>query len=129
MHLVDDDQAARLATIAAQLVGRVRSTDPDANARWLAEQLPDPADWWRLTFVLAAAVPDDRTWRELTEWTVAPLGPPRETPPACGYRGSSDAGARNHRLHGEPVCQHCGEAERVYNRRRKARYRARQQAA
>lgn len=59
----------RLAEIAAQLAARVRDDDPDANARWLASVLPDPGDWFRLAFVLAAAVPDDRTWSQLVRWT------------------------------------------------------------
>lgn len=67
----------RLAEIAAQLVGRVRGDGPEANARWLAAMLPDPADWWALCFVLAAAVPDDRRWSELVGWVthgdVAPV--------------------------------------------------------
>ncbi|WP_213452868.1 hypothetical protein [Rhizomonospora bruguierae] len=57
-----------LERVAQQLAGRVRDDDPDANARWLAAQLPDAADWWRLLFVLAAAVPTDRSWRQLTAW-------------------------------------------------------------
>jgi len=57
----------RLAQIAAQLVARVRDDDPDANARWLhAETTPAERD--ALLYVLAAAVPDDRTWIELTQW-------------------------------------------------------------
>lgn len=128
MDLIDDAAAERLARVAAQLVARVRSDDPAANGRWLASQLPDPADWFRLAFVLAAAVPDDQAWGQLTEWTVAPLGPP--APPAppsapCSYRGATDAGANRHRARKEPVCTPCGEAERTYNRARKATYRER----
>jgi len=128
VDLIDDDQAERLSRVAAQLVARVRAEDPTANGRWLAAELTDHADWFRLAFVLAAAVPADRTWRELTAWTVAPLGPPAPLPvpvPPCGYRGRSDAGARDHRLRGEPICAFCGEAERAYNRARKATYRTR----
>jgi len=58
----------RLAEVAAQLSARVREDDPEANGRWLASVLPDSADWFRLAFVLAAAVPVDRTWTELTAW-------------------------------------------------------------
>ena len=57
-----------LAEIAAQLRDRVREEDAEANAKWLTEQLPDPADWFRLNFVLAAAVPTS-SWLKLTEWT------------------------------------------------------------
>jgi hypothetical protein len=59
----------RLESVAAQLVARIHDYDPDANARWLSAQLPDPADWFRLSFVLGAAVPTDRSWGELTAWT------------------------------------------------------------
>ena len=57
----------RLAEIAAQLAGRVRDDDPDANARWLTA-VTDEADRWALLFVLAAMVPDDRSVTELTGW-------------------------------------------------------------
>lgn len=65
MFLTPED---RLAHIASQLVMRIRDYDPQANGIWLAAQLPDPADWFRLTFVLAAAVPDDQPWRQLIAW-------------------------------------------------------------
>jgi len=58
----------RLTEIAAQLVARVREDDPEANGRWLAAVLREPGDWFRLAFVLAAAVPDDQTWTQLTAW-------------------------------------------------------------
>ena len=67
------DRADRLAELAAQLVVRIRDDEPQANARWLAAQLPDPADWFRLCFALAAAVPDDQPWHHLTAWTVQHL--------------------------------------------------------
>lgn len=61
----------RLGVVASQLVARVRDDEPEANGRWLASQLPDPADWFRLAFALAAAVPVDRSWKQLTRWTHA----------------------------------------------------------
>lgn len=61
-----------LAAIAIELAGRVRDVDPEANGRWLAAVLPEPGDWFRLAFVLAAAIPDDRSWRQLTAWTLVP---------------------------------------------------------
>lgn len=64
-----DDYADRLAEVAAELVVRVRDDNPQANARWLAAVLPDPADRDALLYVLAAAVPDDRPWLHLTAWT------------------------------------------------------------
>lgn len=60
--------ADQLAEIAAQLVARVRDDDPEANARWLGAVLPSSEDWFRLAFVLAAAVPDDVQWSHLTAW-------------------------------------------------------------
>lgn len=58
----------RLAYVASQLATRVRDFEPEDNGRWLTAMLPDPADWFRLAFVLAAAVPDNQTWRQLTAW-------------------------------------------------------------
>ena len=57
-----------LTRVAQELITRVRDDDPEANARWLSCVLPDRTDWFRLSFLLAAAVPDDRTWTELTAW-------------------------------------------------------------
>lgn len=57
-----------LAGVAVQLVGRVRDERPDAVGVWLAAQVPDPHDWWALCFLLAAAVPADEPWTNLTAW-------------------------------------------------------------
>ena len=57
-----------LAEIAAQLVARVRDEGTSDNARWLAAVLPDPADWFRLAFTLACAVPAEKPWLALTRW-------------------------------------------------------------
>ncbi len=95
-----------LARIAVELITRVRDDTPDANGTWLAEQLPDPGDWFRLAFVLAAAIPEDRSWKTLTRW--AELAP-------CG----THAAAARHRYHGEDLCALCREAERERDRRRK----------
>jgi hypothetical protein len=65
---LEPEHVDRLAEIALQLVDRVRDDNPEANARWLRAQLPDPADQFRLLFVLAAAVPTDRPWAHLTAW-------------------------------------------------------------
>jgi hypothetical protein len=62
---VDPD---RLAQVAAQLAARVRDDEPDANARWLLATT-SADERWALLFVLAAAVPDDRPWRQLVLWT------------------------------------------------------------
>jgi hypothetical protein len=66
---VTDEEAEPLAKVAMQLVGRVREFGPADNAIWLRHQLPDLADRWRLIFILAAAVPTDVPWRDLTAWT------------------------------------------------------------
>jgi hypothetical protein len=89
----------RLERVAVELVVRIRDDDPDAVNRWLTSQLPDPIDWYRLAFVLAAAVPDDRTWRQLTAWAYT-RGP-------CSPSG--------HRRRNERVCDDC----RAWDRDRK----------
>jgi Homeodomain-like domain len=65
MTAVDVD---RLASVAVQLAARVRDENPEDVGLWLAGQVPDPADWFRLAFVQAAAVPVDVPWSELTSW-------------------------------------------------------------
>ena len=71
-----------LARIAVELAIRVRDVEPERNGTWLAAVLPEPGDWFRLCFVLAAAVPDDRSWRQLTAWAhqrAGDLTPDRRT--------------------------------------------------
>lgn len=58
----------RLEAVAQQLIGRIHEDDPVLTWAWLARELPEPADWYRLAHVLACAVPTDRTWGELTAW-------------------------------------------------------------
>ena len=66
-----------LESVAQQLAARLREDDPEAVARWLVYELPDPADWFRLNFALAIAYPIDRTWRQATAWTrPAPVDSP-----------------------------------------------------
>jgi len=67
-----------LARIAIELAMRVRDVDPERNGTWLAAVLPEPGDWFRLAFVLAAAIPDDRSWDHLTAWARQPT-PDRRT--------------------------------------------------
>ena len=57
-----------LESVAQQLAARVREDDPRDVWRWLGYSLADPADWFRLAILCAAAIPPDRTWRELTAW-------------------------------------------------------------
>lgn len=115
-----DAYVDRLAEVAAQLVVRVRDDDPTANDRWLRAMLPNPADRTALCFVLAAAVPDDRSWLSLTEWTVEPRADARRLRPH-----GTHAAAQRHRYHGQPLCDACRNAEQARDRARKrAAYRA-----
>lgn len=58
-----------LAAVAMALAVRVRDEGPEENAAWLLEQLPDPADWFRLNFMSAIAMPvQDRSWDSLVAW-------------------------------------------------------------
>ena len=59
----------RLAAIAQQFVARVREDDPAANQRWLYA-MTTPAEREALLYVIAAAVPTDRKWSDLTLWTL-----------------------------------------------------------
>ena len=74
---MDDAHLHRLESVAQQLVARIRDEDPEANLRWLRATLgTDPnapmTDLERLLFIIAAAVPDDRQWWDLTEWCRTP---------------------------------------------------------
>ena len=66
-----DQRADRLACIATELVVRVRDDDPVDVHRWLANVVP-AVDLPALAIVLAAAVPDNRSWLTLTAWTRHP---------------------------------------------------------
>jgi hypothetical protein len=112
---VTDEEVEPLAKVAMELAQRVRDDDPAAVGRWLAATLPDPADWWALMFVLAAAVPDDRSWQHSTAWTLSP-GRHRganELEP-CGTR----AAYRRHLAHGQDPCDACKEGNRTWERDR-----------
>lgn len=61
----------RLESVAQQLAARIRDDEPWMVHAWLARELPDPADWYRLCFVLACAVPVEPRWSELTAWAKA----------------------------------------------------------
>ncbi|WP_431895814.1 hypothetical protein [Micromonospora haikouensis] len=109
-----DEYADRLAEVAQELVVRVRDDDPEANARWLAATLT-ATEQRDLLYVLAAAVPDDQPWTELTAWV-----PKRQLRP----HGTS-AAAERHRYRREPLCDECRDAERIRDRIRKRDQRAR----
>lgn len=123
-----------LSSIAQQLVGKLRDEDPEAVNRWLSSVMPSSTDWYRLCFVLAAAVPDDKRWSELMAWWINP--PPGTEPPAtleskryaqapCGSHGAY----RRHRKNGEMPCQVCVDAERARDRERRRKQRAEQREA
>jgi hypothetical protein len=120
----DNLLVARLSQTAMDLVIRVRDEDPEENGEWLANLLPDPADWFRLAFVLAAAVPDDRSWADLTRWakvTALDDDPQRPGPKPCG----TPAAAARHRYHREPIDPACRAALQAENQKRKAQERER----
>jgi hypothetical protein len=79
MHRRDVSDVERLAAVAAELVVRVRDDDPETNAAWLVGQLPDPADRFRLHFVLAALVPCPTGGPDVARltrwWTHPPVDP------------------------------------------------------
>jgi proline racemase len=98
-----------LSSIAQQLVGRLREDDPEAVNRWLCSVLPSSVEWFRLCFVLAAAVPDDESWKNLTAWTLMARNNRGKRSP-CG----TNSAAKQHRNRGEVVCEPCLVAERAY---------------
>ena len=106
-----------LEQIAAQLAGRVRDDDPEANARWLTAALPDPADWFRLCFALAAAVPDDRTWSQLVAWTEDQPAPRAKVLHPHG----TQAAAQRHRYYKERMCDACRAWDNTRQREKRAR--------
>lgn len=115
------DDVERLARIAVELTVRVRDYDPETNGRWLRALLPEPADWFRLAFVLAAAVPDDRSWNDLTAWAAPQPQPKTPGLQPCG----TPAAAARHRANHQPVDEPCLKAERAYYREIKRNQRAR----
>jgi len=74
----------QLESVAQQLAARIRDDSPEDVARWLTIMLPEPSDWFRLCFMLAAAVPDDRSWSQLVGWADR-----RETRSPIRYRPST----------------------------------------
>lgn len=116
-----DQYAARLADLGRQLAVRVRDNDPADNQRWLHEVLPDPDQREHLLYVLAAAMPLNRSIRSLTAWAEQP----RET--RLQPHGTH-AAAERHRYHGEDLCDPCRDFERARDRVRSANYRRRKAA-
>lgn len=130
--LRDQLSADQLAAIAVELACRIRDYDPADNAQWLTRRLPNPGDWFRLAFVLAAAIPDNQTWTELTAWTrPAPARParkltvvPEPRPARVVQPHGTIAAVSRHRYHREPLCPLCREASRTYDRERQRARRA-----
>jgi len=102
---VDEDQLER---VAQELVLRVRDDEPDGNGRWLAA-VTDEHDRWALLFILAAAVPDDRSWKHLTLWTYGLGGP-----------DTDDAVQARRRVLLEETDGRAGIGSNQYRRRRRA---------
>jgi hypothetical protein len=65
--MTPEEHADRLAEIAVDLVTRVRDEAPAEVHRWLRDEM-EGEDWMALAIVLAAAIPDDRSWDCLTRW-------------------------------------------------------------
>lgn len=70
-----DELAERLAATAAELITRVRDEDPAAVHRWLMTRVGGLNEWIGLAMILAAAVPDDRSWSQLLGWVVGEEDP------------------------------------------------------
>jgi len=66
-----DDYADRIASVAVELVTRVREDNPDDTGRWLRNTLTGE-EWVSLAVVLATAVPLDKPWSHLTAWARMP---------------------------------------------------------
>jgi hypothetical protein len=121
-------QANRLAAVAIELAERVRDEGPDDNAAWLDERLPNERDRFHLLFVLAAAIPTDRTWTELTAWARQPAKPHAQAERSKLQPCGTSAAAARHRAHNEDLCTACRLHERMRDRRRKAESRRAQGA-
>ncbi len=80
--------------------------------RWLRSQVR-PEQYEALLVVLAAAVPTNQTWLELTAWTTGAPEPRRLRP--HGTR----AAARRHDYHKEPYCEPCRAWARTEQRARR----------
>lgn len=119
-----------LAEVAAELVVRVRDCGPDDNAAWLLERLPDPGDWFRLAFMCAAAVPDDRSWNQLVAWAREGRTPtPAVDKPE---RGKATAAAIDKYLHLPPpvIARRTGlEKSTVYRHLKRMRTEAEEEVA
>ena len=110
--MTPEERADRLARIAQELVVRVRDDDPDVVHQWLESAVA--GEWLALSVILACAVPDDRSWRQLTAWISEPPRERRGVQP-CGTR----AAYYRHHVKGEVPCKPCLDAKRKYEREHK----------
>ncbi len=113
------DHAERLSRIAIELVMRVRDEDPETNGSWLRQAVASEQDRFDLLFVLAAAIPDDRSWTDLTAWVHGDDHSDLVDVGEC--RRPSATGARSHRARGEKVCGGCRLREHDYDAARRER--------
>ncbi|MFI6266133.1 hypothetical protein [Micromonospora sp. NPDC051006] len=107
-----DQYAAHLADLGRQLAVRVRDNHPADNQQWLHEVLPDLADREALLYVLAAAVPLNRSMQSLTAWA-------EQDRESRLQPHGTHAAAERHRYRKEPLCDECRQAERERDRDRK----------
>lgn len=118
--MTPDERADKLAWIAAQMVTMVRDEDPTRVHEWLRGEMVDE-DWCALAVVLACAVPDDKPWAQLTEWTRTPGTTKRlerrlRMLVPCGTPGA----VKRHRDAGERLCDPCATWVREYQRAHRA---------
>ena len=120
----------RTLEAALNLAVLVRDEGADACVVFVWSLPQDQQD--ALPYLLAALVPVDRPVVELLDWITwdehgrplpgtAPARPRvrvRPGVPACVVRRvpATPATAKRHRDHGQPLCDPCQEAERVYRR-------------
>jgi len=111
---------ARALYTAQLLIGAVR----DGNASQVNRQIGgmDPPQLRELVVTLAALVPYDQSIRELLAWNDEQWHVHGRKVQRLRPHGTHAAYAR-HRNHGEPACDDCLEAERLYQRARDRRRR------
>lgn len=102
------EETERLMHLAARLAARVRTEPADTNGQWLRTELPDPQQWWKMMFILAAAVDHTKPWRHLTGWVLL-SNRPHHDPDSNDWRQpcGTRAAAKRHRYHSEPIDPEC----------------------
>mgnify|MGYP001055500023 CR=1 FL=1 len=140
-ELAREERAGELLTLAARLACTVRDDGADAAAALLAGL--DRRALVELAVVMAALIPDDRTFPELLAWLGTGWVPDAGTLPAQllpfatgKYRRTAVylrrcgtwAAYKRHRRAGEPVDEECARAAAAYARAQYARRQARKLA-